>query len=146
MEKIDPETELFDSRKNDTNTSETDLPVCNMNDQNNNNNKNLNCSESANTLKNTYLGLKNIIHHSWIEMKTEFISLVSYTLNKEIEIVYMLENRIESMLHDKIKYTFNNDKTRITLLYYHSNEDKKSYYYPIIRDNEINLFMSSAGK
>ena len=52
----------------------------------------------------------------------------------------MLENRTESMLHEKVKYNFNCAKTKIKLLYYHNPEERRSYYYPFIDDEEISLF------
>ena len=39
----------------------------------------------AETLENDnadYENMKNIIHHNWIEMKPEFITILSNTLNK----------------------------------------------------------------
>lgn len=84
--------------------------------------------------------MKNIIHHNWIEMKPEFITLLSNTLNKQIEVLYLLDNRAESMLYDKIKSRYNCENTKIRLVYWHSVKDRKSYYYPIVDEEEIELF------
>lgn len=96
--------------------------------------------ENLNEIKGEYEYLKGIINNNWVEMKTEFISLLSNTFNKQIEVVYLLDNKAESMIYDKVKSKFNQENTKIRLLYYHNIKDKKSYYYPIIDNEEIHLF------
>ena len=100
-----------------------------------------NCYQNLDDKDNEeFKGIIQNINHSWIEMKPEFITLLSRTLNKQIEIIYVLENRIESMVYERIKSRYNAESTRIKILYFHSKNQKKSFYYPIIDEDEINLF------
>ena len=73
-------------------------------------------------------------------MKPEFITLISRTFNKQIEILYILEKRTETMIYDRVKTKFNSENSKISLVYWHSVQHKKSFYFPIIDNVEIDLF------
>lgn len=46
-------------------------------------------------------------------MKPEFITLISRTFNKQIEILYILEKRSETMIYDRVKTKFNSENSKI---------------------------------
>ena len=100
--------------------------------------------ENLNEIKGEYEYLKGIINNNWVEMKTEFISLLSNTFNKQIEVVYLLDNKAESMIYDKVKSKFNQENTKIRLLYYHNIKGLKSHTITLLIDNEeIHHFLES---
>lgn len=43
---------------------------------------NINERDESKEENKEYINLKGIIHHTWVEMKPEFLSLLSATLNK----------------------------------------------------------------
>ncbi len=55
-------------------------------------------------------------------MKPELVTLVSYTLNKFTQITYILDNKIETVLYNKVKTKYNQDIKRINLVYWHDNK------------------------
>lgn len=44
------------------------------------------------------------------------------------------------MIYDKTENKYYEEESKITLIYWRSQKYKKSYYFPIIENNEVDIF------